>query len=103
MSPLFSLPYPRLGAIVIDWRCGTSLDPPLSLSLSLSLARARAIFDPLLAIETRYSLSGNPCASGTKACAPTHHHTRMTHTHTEMHGRVHVHTEPHRAEYARIV
>lgn len=92
-SLLFSC-YPRLGAIVIDWRCGTSPDPPLSFSFSPPLSHILFLLRPLPAIQTRYSLSGNPLAPSTKACAPTHHRVHMINT-IQAHGHAHTHTRIH--------
>lgn len=80
MSLLFSR-YPRLGAIVIDWRCGTSPDPlypslsfpfsPFFLSLSLSLPPTLACY-----IDSLFIVWQPPSAPSMKACAPTHYHVQ---------------------------
>lgn len=86
MSLLFSR-YPRLGAIVIDWRCGTSPDPslyfPLFLSLALPLPSLLLLLSSTLACyrDSLLIVWQTPRTPGMKACAPIHHHVD-THTHT---------------------
>lgn len=78
MSLLFSR-YPRLGAIVIDWRCGTSPDP-LYPSLSFPFSPSRPL-SPTLAcyIDSLFIVWQPPSAPSMKACAPTNYHVHNPH------------------------